>query len=186
MAEVIGLSGFAGTGKDYIYLNYLKPKGFFQVSLAWHFKADLIGKGALTFKEAFQTKPPQVRTMLQLVGTELGRVVYGDMVWCNTLKAWMDIFEYHWGIDRFIIPDVRFRSEMDFIQNYLGGHVIRIKAPHRSGCSLLDATQRAHPSEAEMLEMPDVVFNGILFNDEGDPDLDLQLKEIFQGVGYEY
>jgi len=186
MAEVIGLSGFAGCGKDYIYLNHLKPQGFFQVSLAWHFKADLIGKGALTFEEAFQTKPPKVRTMLQMVGTELGRVVYGDKVWCNILKAWMEIYEYHWGVSRFCVPDVRFWSEMDFIQNDLKGYVLRIKAPHRSGCTTLDATQRAHPSEAEMLEMDDHVFDGLVFNDEGDPAIDLQLHEIFQGFGYEY
>jgi len=186
MAEVIGLSGFAGSGKDFVYLNYLKPQGFFQVSLAWHFKADLIGKGALTFEEAFITKPPHIRTMLQMVGTELGRVVYGDGVWCDTLKAWMDIFEYHWGVTRFCIPDVRFWSEIGFIQEDLAGYVLRIKAPHRSGCTTLDATQRAHLSEAEMLEMEDEVFDDILFNDEGDPDLDLQLHEIFQRIGWEY
>jgi len=186
MAQVIGLSGFAGSGKDYIYLNYLKPQGFFQLSLAWHFKADLIGKGALTFDEAFITKPPKVRTMLQYVGTELGRVVYGDKVWCNILKAWMDIYEYHWGVNKFCIPDVRFWSELGFIQGDLYGKALRIKAPHRSGCSTLSGEQRAHPSEAEMLEMRDGDFDGLIFNDEGDPDLDLQMKSIFQGFGYEY
>ena len=61
--RVLGISGKAGSGKDYLYLNYIKPLGFYQISLAWHFKADLIGKGALTFEEAFVTKPPHIRTM---------------------------------------------------------------------------------------------------------------------------
>jgi len=183
---VIGISGFAGSGKDFIHKHYLKPQGFKQISLSWHFKADLIGKKAITFEEAFVTKPPEVRTTLQIVGTEVGRKIYGDDVWCNTLKAWMEIFEHHWGIDQFCIPDVRFWSEMDFIQHDLSGYVIRVKAPNRSGHSILDSTQKAHASEAEMLEMEDSVFDGLVFNDEEDPDMDLQLYEIFQGFGYDY
>jgi len=184
--QVLGLSGFAGSGKDYIYKHYLRPRNWFQVSLAWHFKADLIGKSAITFDEAFVTKPPNVRTMLQMVGTELGRNIFGQTVWCDTLRAWMEIYQYHWDINKFVIPDVRFWNELCFIQNELGGKVIRIKAPHRSGCSMLDATQRAHSSEAEMLEMKDDNFNAIVYNDEGDPDMDVQLKEIFRGFSYDY
>ena len=186
MAEVIGLSGFAGSGKDYIYLHHLRPQSFYQISLAWHFKADLIGKGALSFEQAFVSKPPKVRTMLQLVGTELGRNVYGEKIWCDILKAWIEIFEYHWGIDRFCIPDVRFWNEIDFIHNDLGGKIIRVKAPGRAGSTELDAKQRAHPSEAEMLEMDDSVFDAILFNDENDPPVETQIKKIFKEFGYEY
>lgn len=184
--QVIGLLGGAGSGKDYIYANCLRPNGFLQISLAWHFKADLIGKGAITYEEAFVTKPPHIRTMLQLVGTELGRNIYGQSIWCDTLIAWMDIFSAHWGVTRFAIPDVRFINELNFIQNDLNGKVIRISAPHRMGCTILDTTQRAHASEAEMDSIKDLEFDGLLFNDDGDPDLDMQLTALFKDFGWKY
>lgn len=182
--QVLGLAGKAGSGKDYVYLNHLKPMGFSQVSLAWHFKADLIGKGAITFEEAFVTKPPKIRTLLQHVGTELGRNVYGEKVWCDTLVAWMDIFNFHWGVERFVIPDVRFINEMNFIQQDLGGKVIRIVAPERSGDTTLDDTQRAHPSEAEMDGIIDSSFNGLLYNDPDDPGLQIQLDLLLKEYGW--
>jgi len=156
-----------------------------QISFAWHFKADLIGKKAITYEDAFKTKPPHIRTLLQMVGTELGRNVYGNLVWCHTAKAWMDIWEEHWGIHKFAIPDVRFWSEMEFIHQELNGKVIRIKAPHRSVCTTLDAAQRAHPSEAEMLQMEDDDFDGIVYNDEGDPELEFQIADLFKHFDWE-
>ena len=183
--EVIGLSGKAGSGKDYVFKHYLQPKGFLQLSLSWHFKVDLIAKGVITFEEAFETKPPNVRTLLQLVGTELGRNVYGDDIWCNILRTWMDVYNFHWGTTQFAIPDVRFMSELDFIQRDLEGKVIRVVAPGRSDATSLDSTQRAHASEAEMDKMHDVIFDGIVYNDPGDP-VDEQLRVLFEEFGYEY
>lgn len=185
--QVLGLSGKAGSGKDYVYKHYLRRRDFFQVSLAWHFKADLIGKSAITFEEAFVTKPPKIRTMLQLVGTELGRNIYGDKVWCNTLIAWMNIFNFHWGIDRFVIPDVRFKNELEFIQSDLGGRVVRIIAPERTERMNMDVVQRSHPSESEMDSITDDRFDGILFNDPANENtLDLQLERLFAHFGWKY
>lgn len=184
--EVIGLSGPAGCGKDYVYANHLRPRGFMQISLADHFKAELIGKGVLTFEEAFVTKPPRVRTILQLYGTELGRDVFGSKIWCNTLMAWMDIYNHHWGVTRFAIPDVRFINELDFIQNDLDGKVLRIFALERCANSALDGTQQAHSSESEMKAVENDRFNGILFNDPKDPDMDLQFYELFKDYGWNY
>ena len=183
--EVIGLSGKAGSGKDHVFKHYLQPRGFLQISLSWHFKVDLIGKGVISFEEAFETKPPKVRTLLQLVGTELGRTVYGENVWCDTLRAWMDVYNFHWGATRFAIPDVRFFSELNFIQDDLDGNVIRVIAPIRSDSTSLDSTQRAHVSEAEMNRMVNSDFDGLVHNDPGDP-VDKQLGVLFEEFGYEY
>jgi hypothetical protein len=185
--KVLGLSGKAGSGKDFVYTNYLRPQSFFQVSLAWHFKADLIGKKVITFEEAFVTKPPKVRTMLQLVGTELGRNIYGDKVWCNILIAWMDIFHFHWGIDKFVIPDVRFQNELDFIQKDLDGLVFRIVAPYRAALMNMSPDQLVHASEAEMDTISDDKFDGVVFNDELHAQtLDLQLERLFAHHGWNY
>ena len=155
-----------------------------QVSLAWHFKVDLIGKGAITFEDAFVTKPPEVRTLLQMVGTELGRNVFGQKIWCDTLVAWMDVYNFHWGTTKFVIPDVRFVNELDFIQDDLDGKVIQIVAPYRSGGTTLDATQRAHPSESEMDSIDSDRYDGRLFNDPTDSPLDQQLNMLFHKFGW--
>lgn len=182
--QVLGLAGKAGSGKDYVYTHVIKPRGFMQVSLAWHFKADLIGKGAITFEEAFVTKPPKIRTLLQFVGTELGRNIFGRSVWCDTLVAWMDIYNHHWGATQFVIPDVRFINEMEFIQNDLDGKVLKIEAPDRSGGTTLDDIQRAHPSEAEMDGIRDNEFDGILHNDPDDTNLPHQVNVLFDSFGW--
>jgi len=182
--KVVGLAGKAGSGKDYVYLNYLKPMGFMQVSLAWHFKADLIGKGAITFEEAFVTKPSNIRTLLQIQGTELGRNIYGQSIWCDTLVAWMDIFNFHWDVDQFVIPDVRFINEMNFIQDDLGGKVIQVHAPERSGGTTLDDTQRAHPSESEMDSIHISEYDGVILNNPNDPDAGSQLDSLIEHFGW--
>lgn len=182
--KVVGLAGKSGSGKDYVYLNYLKPMGFMQVSLAWHFKVDLIGKKAITFEEAFVTKPPHIRTLLQIQGTELGRNIYGQKIWCDTLVAWMDVYNFHWDVDQFVIPDVRFINEMNFIQDDLDGKVIQVYAPERSGDTTLDDTQRAHPSESEMDSIHPDDYDGVLFNNPSDPDLKLQLDILLDKFGW--
>ena len=98
----------------------------------------------------------------------------------------MDVYNFHWGATRFAIPDVRFISELDFIQTGLKGNVIRIVAPRRSGTTTLDSTQRAHASEAEMDKIVNNEFDGIVYNDPGDPDLDAQLGVLFEEFGYAY
>ena len=107
--KVIGLSGAAGSGKDYVAKTYfIDEYGFRNISLAWHFKIDCIAKGQADYDEVFNTKPPRVRRLLQILGTEQGRELWGENVWVNTVFSWMMLFHKDWGIDRFIIPDVRF------------------------------------------------------------------------------
>ena len=169
--KIIGLCGFAGSGKDWISQNILAPLGYKQYSLAWPFKADLISKGVLTYSECFDNpKPQKVRDLLQFVGTELGRVVYGEDIWLYQMEAWTKILYNYWGINKFVIADVRFFNERDFIQG-MGGKVIFISAPGREKNSGLTEGQRSHPSEWEMHEMVSRekrMFDAIIHNDEDD------------------
>ena len=76
---VIGLSGKAGSGKDYVAKTcFVQDRGFKNVSLAWHFKIECISRGHATYEEVFVTKPPRVRKLLQILGTEEGRDVWGN------------------------------------------------------------------------------------------------------------
>ena len=162
--KVIGLSGHAGTGKDYIGTNYLKPLGFHQFSLAWHFKIGLVGKGIATYEEVFTTKPPHVRKALQEEGTEKGRMVFGDDIWCNTVYSWFRLLDESWGINKFYIPDVRFPNEVDFIKK-MNGHVFRIVAPEREAKSGLTEAARQHISETALDHYNHEDFDGIINND---------------------
>jgi hypothetical protein len=164
--EVVGLSGKAGSGKDYISQNFLIPLGYKQFSFAWHFKVWLIGKGEATHEEVFFTKPPHVRKLLQEEGTERGRNVYGENVWCNTAAEWMRVLAENCGLTKFVIPDVRFPNEVEFIQS-IGGKVYRIVAPERSANNNLTEEARRHISETALDDFTG--FNGYIFNDPYPP-----------------
>lgn len=159
---VIGLSGAAGSGKDWIAKAYfVKDFGFHNVSLAWHFKIQCISHGDATYKEVFETKPPRVRRLLQVMGTEQGREVWGEDIWVNTMFAWMTLYHKDWGIDKFVIPDVRFPNELRAIQK-LGGKVYRV-----TGDRLGDLTEEAwsHASEQSLTDDMDL-YDGFIPNEE--------------------
>lgn len=159
---IIGLSGKAGTGKDFLATTYLKPRGFYPISLAWHFKLALVGKGLATYEEVFKTKPPHVRKLLQTEGTENGRRVWGEDIWCNTTLAWMNLVNEQWGIDRFVIPDVRFPNEVGMIRRN-GGYIWRLIAPVREAENGLSAEARLHESEVALDQFD--LFDEFVYND---------------------
>jgi hypothetical protein len=165
--KVIGISGKAGSGKDYIVKNYLRPNGYYQVSLAWHFKVWIVATGRASYEEVFITKPPHIRELLQLEGTEKGRNVFGENVWVDAAFTWIRLFNDTWGVDRFVIADVRFPNEVEAILNH-GGQVFRIHAPNRVKNSALTEDQRNHQSEIALDNFPIDKFSGVIFNDPTD------------------
>ena len=170
MIQVIGLSGKAGSGKDFIASRIITPKyGYVPFSIAWHVKANLVGKGVLTYEEAFITKPPHARHLLQQEATESGRDIYGEDMWLRAADSWMRTIYTSWGIKRFILPDVRFVNEVNYIKN-MGGKVIRIVAPERVAQSPLSDEARQHYSEIALDDYPLDNFDGLLYNDIGQED----------------
>lgn len=165
--RLVGISGKAGVGKDYIYQHILKPKGFVNWSLAWHFKIWIVATNQATYEEVFVTKPAHVRQLLQLEGTERGRNVYGENVWCEAARAWIEHLNKEWGVDSIAIPDVRFPNEVRFIQQ-MGGHVLRIEAPERAANSSLTPEARLHPSETALDDFKG--FDATVYNDPEVPE----------------
>lgn len=164
--EVWGISGKAGCGKDYIYNNFLRPAGFYRWALADHFKVWIVGKGEATHEEVFRTKPPHIRHLLQQEGTERGRLVYGENVWVKTAFEWMTLLSETWGIQRFVISDVRFPNEMTAVQEF-GGKVLRIVAPQREANSSLSPEARQHISETALDSTPMAAYDVVIYNDPG-------------------
>ncbi len=69
---------------------------------------------------------PEVRRLLQVIGTEGGRMLVGENVWVDILaKRFPDI-----GSDevRYVITDCRFDNEVEFVRNN-GGKLVWINRP---------------------------------------------------------
>lgn len=160
--QILGISGKAGSGKDFIADNILGPLGFRRWSLAWHFKVWLSSIGKCTYEEAYHTKPPQVRSLLQRAGDNDSQPIYGHLVWCRVAHNWMRCVAEHWGVERFVIPDVRYKHEVAFIQR-VGGKVLRIAADSRVSQNKLTPEQRLHRSEIDLDDCRD--FDGIIDNE---------------------
>lgn len=165
---LVGLSGKAGSGKDFLGRQVLRPLGYQQWSLAWHMKHEAIGgievNGQIVLPEyadVYDRKPPHVREFLQIRGTELGWMRYGERYWCRVADAWMRTARDAFGFTHFYIPDIRFPHEVDWIHEQ-GGLVIRLHG--RGG---LPGLAGQHLSETA-LDTWDA-FDGHLNNSPGRP-----------------
>lgn len=177
--EVIALSGKAGSGKDYIFHNYLKPRGYYRWALADHFKIWTVGRGLGSYEEVFHSKPPEIRRILQQAGTEEGRNVYGEDIWLTTTEAWMIHLSNTWGIKKFCITDCRFPNEVNYVKTRLKGRVIRIHAPTRCSNSSLTTEARMHLSEIALDSYDD--FDFVIDNEPGQ-DVESQIQQFLSQI----
>lgn len=160
--NVVGLIGESGTGKNFVAEKVLTQYGFFPWAFAWPLKMQVIGRGQAHYWDVMHTKPTEVRTLLQIEGTEHGREVYGKELWVNTTLAWLEVLSDSWGVQNFVITDVRFENEAQLIRD-LGGKVYRIQAPDRQQENQLTDEQRKHASEVELTQ---IVPDGVIINDK--------------------
>jgi len=148
--EVIGLTGYAQSGKDTLASILVEKYGYRRVAFADKIRdflyvinpmvgcsptgylqdlVDLVG-----WDKAKQE--PQVRRLLQDIGVG-ARKLFGDQFW--VAQALMSIS----SSEKIVITDVRFINEAKAIKKYDGGQVWRVK---RSGVSAVNS----HISETEM------------------------------------
>ena len=156
---VIGLAGKAGVGKDHIAQQFLVPKGYYKISMAWPLKVALLARNLATFEEVFTTKPEHVRKLLQEEGTERGRDIYGEDYWCLWIQNWLQLMQSEWHITDFVIPDVRFPNEVELVRR-LGGKVYVVIAPERQ---TLHGKAARHRSEIALDHYTG--FDGAIYND---------------------
>jgi hypothetical protein len=119
-----------------------------------------------------------VRDILIKEGVPNGRGVYGEDVWIKTLMSWIRVYEEKWGFDKFVVTDIRFKNEMEYLQ-HAGGKIYRIIAPIRLKESALTDEQKANVSETELDELALTKFNGLIYNDlPASNYLDHQIKTL--------
>lgn len=122
--KLIGLSGKAGSGKDWLGRTVLEPAGWSKFALAWPMKHEAMGHG-FSYREVHYDKPEPVRRWLQHRGTEDGWHKYGEEYWLRIADGWMRTLSETYGVRRFYVPDIRFPHEVAWIKRH-GGAVIRL------------------------------------------------------------
>lgn len=139
---IIGLLGFAGSGKGTVGEILIEDYGYHQLAFAGSLKdavSIIFGwdrkllEGDTEVSRAFREKPDDFwsarfgreitpRIILQQVGTESLRDVIDQGIWIHSLER--KILQMKDA--NVVITDVRFPNEIDLIRN-LGGKLIRVK-----------------------------------------------------------
>jgi hypothetical protein len=166
--RIIGVTGYAQHGKDTIAAVLVKEYGYTRVALADRMKEAMltldpvIHVGGLTdppgpfdFERLRNVvkergwdgakKHPEVRRLLQVFGTEVGRNMLGEDVWISALARSVKGFYDDHG-PRIVIPDIRFLNEAQFIRR-MRGDVWRVNRPNfDNGVGTTHASERDIPA----------------------------------------
>lgn len=143
---IIGLTGRAGSGKDTLASYLVVHHGFTQLAYADPIRDMLeLGMGIEShhLREDKESLIPWLgvsgRHLMQTLGTEWGRDLIRQDLWRLLLMRRLDRLQEE--TDRFVISDLRFENEADFIHSLPGGTVWHLERPHV-------APVRAHTSES--------------------------------------
>ena len=128
---IIGLSGYARSGKDTV-ANILVSQGFTRVAFADAIRESLfilnpLVGDSLRLQECIWMNGgwegakilPEVRTLLQVFGTDVGRKLLGENVWVDVLFSSLNPDK------NYVVSDVRFENECEAILSR-GGEMWRI------------------------------------------------------------
>lgn len=187
---IIGLSGKMGVGKDYLARHVIQPfiesrfpkERCINLAFADQLKINTIMKYQVPFESVFIKKNDQTRKLLQREGTENGRHKLGENIWINYTENWIETWKSR-GFSTFILSDVRFCNEIDWIHNQ-GGVVIRIEAPKRSQAKFEQEfgpveNGGSHQSEIELDNIDPFNYDLVVDNDQNQNQNQIQLNLIY-------
>lgn len=172
---IIGVSGYAQTGKSTTADILVRDFNYVEKSFAGPLKEALLKldpyidtntRLASTVERygwEFAKKYPECRALLQRMGTEVGREMWGQTFWVD--QAMNSIA----GMPRVAFSDVRFLTEASAIKDR-GGIIIRV---NRKGYSPVNS----HPSE---VELDDFAFDYVVENNGSINDLMKKIVKIMK------
>jgi len=163
---IIGLHGFAQSGKDTIGQGLVEKYGFERLSFA-----DIIREAVYTLNpvvsysavsgtfrvrglvdaygwEWCKSNYPEVRRLLQVMGTEVGRDLIYEAIWIDGVRNKFRNGDY-------VITDVRFENEAEMIRSNREGLLVKII---RDGVGPVNT----HSSDSGL---PDELFDLVINND---------------------
>lgn len=139
--KLIGVAGFARSGKDTIADYLVREHGYTRLAFADDMRDMLYAinpivtyndiDGFLRVKDFVdangwdlaKVEYPEIRALLQRLGTDAGRKVLGDTIWTDALLAKARAIG-----GNIVIADVRFEDECEAVR-VNGGKVIRVSRP---------------------------------------------------------
>jgi hypothetical protein len=155
---LIGLTGFARTGKDTVADFMVEDYEFTKFSFADPMREALVrldpyitvGGNYVTLSQVLdkfswdelKALSPDIRPLLQKLGTEVGRSLFGENFWVNIALESVEKA----GVENAVFADVRFKNEAQAIKD-AGGILIRISRPGFGPAN-------NHISETEMVDYP--------------------------------
>jgi hypothetical protein len=173
---IIGLSGYARSGKDTVAGMLMGIHGYERVAFADKIRELLFAMDPLIMHdgrdfrlqdiveskgwEEAKTQHPEVRRLLQDLGVG-GRELLDDSVWIN---AALNSFKED---DKVVVTDVRFKNEAARIKN-LGGKIWRINRINVGPAN-------DHISE---IDLDDWGFDGVITNNSDMPNLIKQIRAL--------
>jgi hypothetical protein len=167
---IVGISGYARSGKDTIADHLVNSYGFSQKSFAsdmkkamyilnpivksddisvFRYRQIVDAYGLDTAKDTI----PEIRRLLQVFGTEVGRDMFGIDFWVNLVLNNIDSTNT-------VISDVRFKNEADAIRK-AGGQIWRVNRENVNPIT-------GHISE---IDLDDYNFDVVINNNSGLIDL---------------
>lgn len=126
-----------------------------------------------TFNELFVNKSAETRSKLQIYATDYSRnggeliikdkfTLYNEpLIWIKALYLQIKNIlskSYNRERDVFIITDIRFENEAQFIK-LMGGYTVRIISPSRNNFKLLEEAKKNYSNESDIHDFIDRIKN---------------------------
>lgn len=177
--QVIGISGYTDSGKDLV-ISHLVERGWTVASFAERIRSSLYTLNPRVTADSrvsdyvdqygwdvSKTTSPEIKSLLQRLGTEVGRDTIGENVWIDLTLS--DIPD---GV-RVVITDCRFPNEASKVQE-LGGQVWRVTSPE------------SHPENDHISEtaLDYYGFNALIHHEGNNALLEQMLDDLLLSSGY--